>query len=116
MDAGGRREMYNLLGLIPPPLPERSKPKKVPKLVIDKKGKTDQARYSGLKMGQVLNDDEMARALEEAQKKEKAGKRLRPKLEEEDYVQPFAGRFRLPVVCFSPVPTGICRSPYCLAF
>lgn len=101
MDAGGRREMYNLFGMIPPPLRNSSKPKKVPKLVIDKQGATDKARYSGLKMGQVLNDDEMAKALEVAQKKEKAGKRLRPKLEEEDYVQPFAGRFRK--ICFACV-------------
>ena len=44
-------------------------------------------------MGQVLDDDAMALALEEAQRKSKAGERMRPKIAEEDYIQPFAGTF-----------------------
>ena len=83
--------MYDLLGLERPPPPKRLKPKSVPKLVIDRTGETDKARYTGLKMGQVIDDDEMARALEDAQRKAKEGTSLRPKIEEEDYVMPFAG-------------------------
>lgn len=83
--------MYDMLGMERPPPPKRLKPKSVPKLVIDRTGETDQGRYKGLKMGQVIDDDTMAKALEQAQQKSKAGERLRPKIEEEDYVMPFAG-------------------------
>jgi hypothetical protein len=92
MDAGGNRKMYPLMDMPPPPISERSKPKSAPKLVIDRTGETDQARYTGLKMGQVLDDDEMARALQNAIEKQKKGESLRPKLSEEDYVQPFADK------------------------
>mmetsp|Transcript_17470 Transcript_17470/g.24281 ORF Transcript_17470/g.24281 Transcript_17470/m.24281 type:complete len:390 (+) Transcript_17470:92-1261(+) len=90
MENGGRRQIYELMGLQTPAVTKRVKPKSAPKLVIDKKGETDKARYTGLKMGQVLDDDEMGRALERAKKKAQAGERMRPKLEEEDYVMPFA--------------------------
>ena len=93
MDAGGRLEMYKLMDMTPPPMPERLKPKKVRKIVIDKTGEEDNARYTGLKMGQILDDDEMGRALARAQKKTMEGKSLRKKLLEEDFVQPFAGMF-----------------------
>jgi len=92
MDAGGRFEMYNLMNVTPPPMPERLKPKVVPKIVIDKTGEDDAARYTGLKMGQVLDDDEMGRALAEAQRKQKEGISLRKKLKEEEYVQPFSDK------------------------
>ena len=92
MDAGGNRKMYPLMDMPPPPISERAKPKSAPKLVIDRTGESDQARYTGLKMGQVLDDDEMARALERAMEKKKKGESLRPKLAEEDYVQPFADK------------------------
>ena len=75
-----------------PPALRVRKPKEVPKLVIDRKGETDRARYSGLKMGQVLDDETMGRALEEANRKKQRGESLRPKLEEESYVMPFAGK------------------------
>lgn len=91
MNAGGRLEMYKLMDMEPPVLPQRLKPKTAPKLVIDRKGESDPARYSGLKMGQVLDDEAMARALEEANRKKKQGESLRPKLVEETYVMPFAG-------------------------
>ena len=81
------------MGLERPPPPRRLQPKPVPKLVIDRTGQTDQARYKGLKMGQVMDDDLMAEALAAAQRKAKEGTPLRPKIEEEDYVQPFAGTF-----------------------
>lgn len=93
MKAGGRNAMYDLLGLEKPPPPKRLKPKSAPKLVIDKSGETDRNRYSGLKMGQILDDDAMAKALEEANRKAKEGKPLRKKIAEEDYIMPFAGRF-----------------------
>lgn len=92
MKNGGRSAMYDLLGMERPAAPKRLKPKSAPKLVIDKKGETDQGRYSGLKMGQVMDDDVMAKALEEAQRKSKAGELMRSKIEEEDYVQPFADK------------------------
>jgi len=91
MDAGGRSEMYPLMGLPTPP--SRIKPKKsVPKLVIDKTGETDKARYSGLKVTQILNDDEMGQRLAEAQRKKKEGENLRPKLIEEGYEIPFSDK------------------------
>jgi len=92
MDAGGNRKMYPLMDMTPPPIPERSKPKSAPKLVIDKTGENDQARYTGLKLGQVLDDDEMGRALQQAYEKQEKGESLRPKLPEEEYVQPFADK------------------------
>lgn len=92
MDVGGNRKMYPLMDMTPPPVPERTKPKSAPKLVIDKTGEGDGARYSGLKMGQVLDDNEMGRALQQAYEKQKKGESLRPKLAEEEYVQPFADK------------------------
>eukprot|EP00566_Odontella_aurita_P011572 CAMPEP_0113583824 /NCGR_PEP_ID=MMETSP0015_2-20120614/32744_1 /TAXON_ID=2838 /ORGANISM="Odontella" /LENGTH=386 /DNA_ID=CAMNT_0000488769 /DNA_START=64 /DNA_END=1224 /DNA_ORIENTATION=- /assembly_acc=CAM_ASM_000160 len=92
MDAGGRMEAYRLVDMTPPPIPDRAKPKSAPKLVIDYTGETDPGRYSGLKMGQVVDDDEMGRRLAEVQEKAKKGERLRPKIAEEDYVQPYADK------------------------
>ncbi|CAB9496411.1 expressed unknown protein [Seminavis robusta] len=92
MKNGGRNAMYDLLGMERPPPPKRLKPKKAPKLVIDKTGETDRARYTGLKMGQVMDDDLMAEALANAQAKAQKGESLRPKIAEEDYVQPFADK------------------------
>jgi len=93
MENGGRRAMYELMDLPEPPVSERlKKKKKVPKLVIDLTGETDDARYKGLKMTQVLDDEEMGRALARAQKRSKEGKSLRPRLVEEDYVQPYADK------------------------
>jgi len=90
MNAGGRVEMYKLMDMEPPPMKVKKK-KVVPKLKIDRTGESDPARYTGLKMGQVLDDDEMAKALEEANRKKQKGESLRPKLEEETFVKPFAG-------------------------
>ena len=90
MDAGGRLEMYKLMDMEPPAMKVK-KQKTVPKLVIDRKGDSDPARYKGLKMAQVLDDNEMARALEEANRKRRKGESMRPKLEEESFVKPFAG-------------------------
>lgn len=96
MKAGGRNAMYDLLGLERPPPPKRLQPKSAPKLVIDKTGETDQARYKGLKMGQILDDGVMAAALQAAQERAKQQKEQggssRPKLAEQDYVPPFADR------------------------
>lgn len=84
--------MYDLMGMTPPPMPDRLKPKKVRRIIIDRTGEDDTARYTGLKMGQVLDDDEMGRALAEAQRKKKEGLELKKKLKEQEYVQPFAGK------------------------
>jgi hypothetical protein len=94
MNAGGRLAMYRLLGMDPPPLSSSSSRKRTtfdaPRLVIDKTGATDKARYSGLKLGQVIDDSMQAAALESVQNKIKKGEALRAKLEEELYVPPFA--------------------------
>ena len=92
MSNGGRRAMYQFMDLPEPATPERlTKKKSAPKLVIDRTGETDMARYSGLKVSQSLDDEAMGRALEEAAKKVKEGKSLRKRLVEEDYVMPYAG-------------------------
>ena len=84
--------MYQLMDIPEPATPERlTKKKSAPKLVIDRTGETDKARYSGLKVSQVLDDEAMGKALEEAAKKVKEGKSLRKRLVEEDYVLPYAG-------------------------
>ena len=93
MNSGGRREMYNLMGMPIPAAKDRIKRrKKVPKIIIDRDGQTDKARYSGLKVMQALDDDEMGRKLEEAMRKQKEGIDLKQKLEEEAYVMPFADK------------------------
>lgn len=92
MENGGRRAMYQLMDIPEPATPERlTKKKSAPKLVIDRTGETDEARYSGLKISQALDDEAMGKALEEAVKKTKEGKSLRKRLVEEDYVLPYAG-------------------------
>lgn len=96
MQNGGRQAMYRLMDLPEPATPERlTKKKSAPKLVIDRTGETDRARYSGLKMTQVLDDEVMGQVLQETLTKVKEGKALRQKLEEEDYVMPFAGKICL---------------------
>lgn len=92
MDNGGRVQMYSLMNIPVPPTRSKIKPKTVPKLVIDRKGENDQARYSGLKVNQLLDDDEFGRKLEEVQRKAKDGNLVRPKLMEEDFEVPFADK------------------------
>ncbi|KAL3789180.1 hypothetical protein ACHAW5_002439 [Stephanodiscus triporus] len=91
MENGGRRAMYQLMDLPEPATPKRvTRKNSSPKLVIDRTGETDEARYSGLKMSQALDDDAMGKALEEAARKVREGKSLRKRLVEEDYVMPYA--------------------------
>jgi hypothetical protein len=90
---GGRRAVYDMMGLDPPPLIGPPPKKNAPELKIDRTGEEDKARYSGLKMGQVLDDSTMAEALDRANQRAKEGKELRPRLMEELYVRPFAGRW-----------------------
>ena len=86
--------MYQLMDLPEPATPKRvTKKKSAPKLVIDRTGETDEARYSGLKMTQALDDDAMGMALEDAARKVREGKSLRKRLVEEDYVMPYAGEW-----------------------
>lgn len=92
MEMGGRKAVYDLMGMEAPPPPPVKKQLEVPKLVIDRTGEDDQARYSGLKMGQVLDDDVMAEALARAAEKAKRGESLRPKLKEEDFELPYADK------------------------
>lgn len=92
MEAGGRTAMYDLMGMERPKVKPIAKPKGATKIVIDRTGENDRARYSGLKMGQLLDDDLMGDKLAEAIKKSKEGKELRPKLIEEEFQLPFAGK------------------------
>lgn len=94
-ELGGRRAVYALMGLEPPPLLGPPPKKKIPKLVIDRTGENDTARYTGLKMGQIIDDNLMGEALARAQQKSKQGQDGRPTLMEEEYVQPFAGTLLL---------------------
>jgi len=87
MKLGGRYKMYEILGLDAPQAPSRARPKSAPKLVIDKTGETDKNRYSGLKLGQVLDDDAQAEALERALKQNEP-----KKLVEEEFELPFADK------------------------
>ena len=91
---GGRRSVYELMGMEAPPLLGPPPKKKFEKLKFDRTGEDDKARYTGLKMGQVLDDNIMGEALALANKKAKQGDEMRPKLMEETYVQPFAGTLR----------------------
>ena len=91
---GGRRSVYELMGIEAPPLLGPPPKKKFEKLKFDRTGEDDKARYTGLKMGQVLDDNIMGEALALANKKAKQGDEMRPKLMEETYVQPFAGTLR----------------------
>jgi hypothetical protein len=91
MNLGGRQFVYDLMGMEAPAVPKPPPRKKAQKLVIDRTGENDKARYTGLKMGQVLDDNTMAEALERAAKKRKEGVSLRTKLMEEEYELPFAG-------------------------
>mmetsp|Transcript_878 Transcript_878/g.1706 ORF Transcript_878/g.1706 Transcript_878/m.1706 type:complete len:389 (-) Transcript_878:128-1294(-) len=91
MELGGRRAVYDLMGMKPPVLKGPPPKKETPKIVIDRTGANDEARYSGLKMG-LMDDDAMAEALAKANEKSKKGKDLRKKLVEETYEQPFADK------------------------
>jgi hypothetical protein len=91
MNAGGRLEMYKLLGIDAPAVKRPPPPPEAPKLVVDRIGENDKARYSGLRMG-LLNDDAMAEALQEAQRKKRSGEPLRSALVEEGFVRPFADK------------------------
>jgi hypothetical protein len=92
MEMGGRNAVYALMGMVAPPPPPKRKVIQVPDLKIDRTGEDDRARYSGLKLGQILDDDTMAEALARANEKAKRGERLRPKLIEEDYEIPYADK------------------------
>lgn len=84
MQSGGRIAMYEKLGMSPPPIPDRLKPKSARKLEIDRDGEKNPKRYTGLKMTTLVNDDEMAAALERSFVKQKA------KAPEEEFIVPFS--------------------------
>ena len=94
MKAGGRLAMYKLLDMEAPDTSASLEKLyyKAPKLEIDREGRNDKARYTGLKLGQVLDDNLQAEALSAAQEKVKRGEGLRPQLQEETYILPFADK------------------------
>jgi hypothetical protein len=68
MNAGGRLAMYKLLDL---ELPDTSASLQsfttsAPPLIIDREGKNDPGRYTGLKLGQIMDDAAQAEALQRA--------------------------------------------------
>mmetsp|Transcript_19529 Transcript_19529/g.25294 ORF Transcript_19529/g.25294 Transcript_19529/m.25294 type:complete len:379 (-) Transcript_19529:144-1280(-) len=85
MQSGGRNALYSKLGLTPPPVPERLRPKTARKLEIDRDGEKNPNKYTGLKMTTLINDDEMADALTRAAKKGKKQASL-----EEEFKVPFS--------------------------
>ena len=92
MDMGGRNVAYQLMDMEVPAtiLPPASPP--APKIVIDRTGESDPGRYKGVKMTN-LDDDAIGAALQAAQERSKRGEELRTKIEEENYIQPFAGEY-----------------------
>ena len=91
MDLGGRKAVYDLMEMEMPPIPRAPKKPEQKELKFDRTGEEDEARYKGLKMGLLADDDMMGEALARANEKSKQGKSLRPKLMEEDYELPYAG-------------------------
>lgn len=92
MELGGRRAVYELMGMKPPALKGPPPKRETPKIVIDRTGADDKARYSGLKIGLGIDDDAMAEAIARASQKAKEGRDMREKLVEESYEQPFSGK------------------------
>jgi hypothetical protein len=91
MNAGGRLKMYELMGLdVPaiPPTPVLS----APKIEIDRTGENDPNRYTGLKLGQVLDDDAQAAALEAYRKNRVRSIATAPKLKVPEFERPFADK------------------------
>jgi hypothetical protein len=91
MNAGGRLTMYRLMNMEAPVIKRKPVPKRE-KLIFDRTGENDTARYKGLKLGQVYDDAAQGEALYQAMKRQKEGEELRPRLAEQYYVQPFADK------------------------
>ena len=102
---GGRRGLYALMDLPLPPVSDRIKPKSMTarKLVIDRTGETDKGRYTGLKVTQILDDEEMGRVLEEVRRKEMEGVAFGAKLVDDNYEQPFAGMLCYIILCYTSI-------------
>jgi len=96
MNAGGRLAMYDLLGLDTPVVkPKRSKVVTAPPLVIDRTGESDPAVYQGLRLGQVLDDQQQAQALQQVQQQIARGERpsaSKVREQVESFEQPFADK------------------------
>ena len=56
----------------------QKKPKAARNVVLDRTGEGDKDRYSGLKMSQIVDDEEMGNKLAEYNKKMKDGTALKP--------------------------------------
>jgi hypothetical protein len=91
MNAGGRLKMYELMGLDVPPIPP-SPVWSAPKIEIDRTGENDPNRYTGLKLGQVLDDDAQAAALEAYRKNRAQSTETAPKLKVPEFERPFADK------------------------
>lgn len=95
MDLGGRKAVYELMGMDAPAIPKAPRKPQPKDLVFDRTGEEDAARYKGLKMGLLADDDMMGEALAKANEKTKQGESMRPKLMEEEYELPYAGKVML---------------------
>mmetsp|Transcript_1074 Transcript_1074/g.2963 ORF Transcript_1074/g.2963 Transcript_1074/m.2963 type:complete len:378 (+) Transcript_1074:67-1200(+) len=85
MKAGGRFEMYRILELEAPETRTALKRISAPKVVIDRETLNVPKRYSGLKLGQIMDDSVQGQALEESLKKE-------AEPTQSDYVIPFSNK------------------------
>jgi len=94
MEMGGRKAVYDLMGMLPPPSSALTNKRVLdaPPLVIDRTGETDDTRYKGLKLGQILDDQTMAEALALANEKAKRGETWRSKLEDDRFDLPYADK------------------------
>jgi len=94
MNAGGRNAMYELLGLDAPVVQRKKVVVTAPPLVIDRTGANDPARYPGLRLGQVLDDEQQALALKSVQEKRKQGDSKRTPLQQQmdAFERPFADK------------------------
>ncbi|KAL7560603.1 hypothetical protein ACA910_000058 [Epithemia clementina (nom. ined.)] len=71
MKLGGRYAMYELLNLEAPAIPATKRVTAPTKIIIDRTGESDPNRYTGLKLGQVLDDALQAQVLEQARQNQK---------------------------------------------
>ena len=90
MNMGGRRAVYDMMDMEPPPLRELPKKKPPVEIKLDRTGEEDPNRFKGVRMG-LMDDDLMGEALARANKKAKKGESLRSKIMEEEFERPFAG-------------------------
>ena len=96
MNAGGRTAMYELLGMeIPAVKSSKRVVVSAPKLEIDRTGEKDPDVYQGLRLGQILDDEQQAEALRRVQEEVARGEKpsaSRVRNQVEAFERPFADK------------------------